>query len=431
MNNARRLRAARPRVRNPVVLGTDGIGADMLEEFRLAYVRHREDDVRASPETAWAWLENGWRARARGARRPGDAGRYDHDGARGTSRSRPACGRSTSRSTARSCSTRRRRDPGRRRPRSGPRPPSRPQRLFATAVSDRPHDRAPVALYLQDAHPIREAWATRSYAEARGLRGRVAGREPPRARGDGADGRVRRGHRAHQGRLRRRRHAGPATPRCLAADVLDARRPRARAGCILGIGAWWDPLAAQGRHRPRPSRCTAMREIVTVVRALLATRRSRSTASSCTSTASSSTTCTRSAGRRTCPIYIGATGMQMMELTGEIADGVRAQLPRVARVQRARRSSTSPTARPRPGATLDDIDRPQLVVCSLDEDRDARARRRPAARHPVPRPAAAHHEGVGRARVAARRDRQGAHVAGHPRAGRRRVEARARRRSCR
>jgi cytosine/adenosine deaminase-related metal-dependent hydrolase len=49
--------AARP---NRVVLGTDGIGADMLEEFRLAYVRHREDDLLASPDTAWSWLENGY-----------------------------------------------------------------------------------------------------------------------------------------------------------------------------------------------------------------------------------------------------------------------------------------------------------------------------------------------------------------------------------
>lgn len=50
--------AARP---NPVVLGTDGIGADMLEEFRLAYVAHRADDVTASPDTAWSWLEEGYR----------------------------------------------------------------------------------------------------------------------------------------------------------------------------------------------------------------------------------------------------------------------------------------------------------------------------------------------------------------------------------
>jgi cytosine/adenosine deaminase-related metal-dependent hydrolase len=53
---------ARPaRRRNPVVLGTDGIGADMLEEFRLAYVTHRADDVQATPETAWSWLTNGYR----------------------------------------------------------------------------------------------------------------------------------------------------------------------------------------------------------------------------------------------------------------------------------------------------------------------------------------------------------------------------------
>jgi len=51
--------AAPARRPNPVALGTDGIGADMLEEFRLAYVRHREDDVLASPDTAWSWLERG------------------------------------------------------------------------------------------------------------------------------------------------------------------------------------------------------------------------------------------------------------------------------------------------------------------------------------------------------------------------------------
>ena len=48
------------RFSNEVVLGTDGIGADMLEEFRLAYARHRESDVTASPETAWQWLQNGY-----------------------------------------------------------------------------------------------------------------------------------------------------------------------------------------------------------------------------------------------------------------------------------------------------------------------------------------------------------------------------------
>ncbi len=51
--------AAPARFANPVVLGTDGIGADMLEEFRLAYALHRSVDVTATPATAWQWLGNG------------------------------------------------------------------------------------------------------------------------------------------------------------------------------------------------------------------------------------------------------------------------------------------------------------------------------------------------------------------------------------
>ena len=59
MNNA--VGYARPaRWPNPIVLGTDGIGADMLEEFRLAYVRLREDDVLADPAQVWAWLQTGY-----------------------------------------------------------------------------------------------------------------------------------------------------------------------------------------------------------------------------------------------------------------------------------------------------------------------------------------------------------------------------------
>lgn len=45
---------------NPVALGTDGIGGDMLGSFRAAYLKQREHDVTATPETAWSWLENGW-----------------------------------------------------------------------------------------------------------------------------------------------------------------------------------------------------------------------------------------------------------------------------------------------------------------------------------------------------------------------------------
>ena len=51
--------AAPARRDNVIGLGTDGIGADMLEEFRLAFARHREDDRTATPDIAWQWLLNG------------------------------------------------------------------------------------------------------------------------------------------------------------------------------------------------------------------------------------------------------------------------------------------------------------------------------------------------------------------------------------
>lgn len=59
MNNA--VGYARPtRFANPVALGTDGIGADMIAEFQLAFVAARATDVTTSPDTAWSWLEAGW-----------------------------------------------------------------------------------------------------------------------------------------------------------------------------------------------------------------------------------------------------------------------------------------------------------------------------------------------------------------------------------
>ena len=48
------------RFANPVALGTDGIGGNVLESFRLAYVMQRSVDVTVGPDPAWGWLENGW-----------------------------------------------------------------------------------------------------------------------------------------------------------------------------------------------------------------------------------------------------------------------------------------------------------------------------------------------------------------------------------
>lgn len=44
---------------NRVVLGSDGIGAAMIEECALAYAAQRADDVTATPEDVWSWLQAG------------------------------------------------------------------------------------------------------------------------------------------------------------------------------------------------------------------------------------------------------------------------------------------------------------------------------------------------------------------------------------
>lgn len=46
------------RFANPVGLGTDGIGADMMAEFQLAFVANRQHDLTSVPDTAWAWLQH-------------------------------------------------------------------------------------------------------------------------------------------------------------------------------------------------------------------------------------------------------------------------------------------------------------------------------------------------------------------------------------
>ena len=69
------------------------------------------------------------------------------------------------------------------------------------------------------------------------------------------------------------------------------------------------------------------------------------------------------------PIYIGATGMQMMELTGEIADGAVLNYLVSPDYNATRAGGAGSAAPTKAGRSLDDIDRPQLVVCSVHEDR--------------------------------------------------------------
>jgi 5,10-methylenetetrahydromethanopterin reductase len=69
------------------------------------------------------------------------------------------------------------------------------------------------------------------------------------------------------------------------------------------------------------------------------------------------------------PMYIGATGDQMLELGGEIADGVLMNYL-VSPQYNERAIARIETGARRAGRTLDDVDRPQLVVVSMDDDRE-------------------------------------------------------------
>jgi alkanesulfonate monooxygenase SsuD/methylene tetrahydromethanopterin reductase-like flavin-dependent oxidoreductase (luciferase family) len=68
------------------------------------------------------------------------------------------------------------------------------------------------------------------------------------------------------------------------------------------------------------------------------------------------------------PIYIGATGMKMMEMTGEIADGVCLNYL-VNPKYNAEAMDALERGAKKAGRSIDDIDRPQLVICSVDNDR--------------------------------------------------------------
>jgi 5,10-methylenetetrahydromethanopterin reductase len=138
---------------------------------------------------------------------------------------------------------------------------------------------------------------------------------------------------------------------------------------MCGLGAYWDPLAwKQGIERTRL--ITQMREYVDVVKRLLNMEEV---------TLEGEVVHVRDIrldlgdGRprvpKHVPIYIGATGMQMLELSGKIADGVllNAMLSTeyvracVAQVERGAKAA---------GRGMDEIDLPLLVSCALDKDGD-------------------------------------------------------------
>jgi 5,10-methylenetetrahydromethanopterin reductase len=136
---------------------------------------------------------------------------------------------------------------------------------------------------------------------------------------------------------------------------------------ICGIGAWWDPLAQKvGINRAKP--LLAMREVVSVVRDLLARKRVTYHGEFVHLTDVELDVVHGRKEPRNVPIYIGATGPQMMALTGEIADGAVLNYLVSPKYNESALEQLDIGAR-KAGGSVEDIDRPQLVVCSVDNDR--------------------------------------------------------------
>jgi 5,10-methylenetetrahydromethanopterin reductase len=224
----------------------------------------------------------------------------------------------------------------------------------------------PVALYLQDAHPIREAMGFVQYAEGRGFDAVWQ-----------ADSRL-----VRECCVPLAAFAAVTSRIRIASGVVDCwtRNPARLAATfstlddlapgrvVCGIGAWWDPLARKvGIDRRHP--LTVMREVVTTVRALLANETVTYEGDYVHFDGVELDYVNQERHAKDLPIYIGATGMQMMELTGEIADGcVLNYLVTPSYTERAMDHLAIGAARA--GRTIEDIDRPQLIVCSLDDDRE-------------------------------------------------------------
>jgi 5,10-methylenetetrahydromethanopterin reductase len=137
---------------------------------------------------------------------------------------------------------------------------------------------------------------------------------------------------------------------------------------ICGIGAWWDPLAKNvGIERRKP--LLAMRETVEVMRRLLNMERVTFHGEFHHVDNIELDVVHGRREPRNIPIMIGATGDLMMEMTGEIADGCVMNYC-VAPEYNDKALELLEKGANKAGRKIEDIDRPQLIVCSVDEDHD-------------------------------------------------------------
>jgi 5,10-methylenetetrahydromethanopterin reductase len=223
------------------------------------------------------------------------------------------------------------------------------------------------ALYLQDAHPIREGMELARYAEDQGFEAvwqaesrLVREATVPMAAYASVTERIKIGSGVVNNWTR-----NPA----LLASTFSTLDDLAPGRIMLGIGAWWDPLARKvGINRTRP--LVAMRETVEVLRRLLHDETVSFEGEFVHFDGVELDYVHQERKPKEVPIYIGATGMGMMELAGEIGDGVLLNyLVSPSYNEKAMEHLAKGAARA--GRHVEDLDRPQLVVCSLDEDREA------------------------------------------------------------
>ncbi|MGH2788845.1 MAG: LLM class flavin-dependent oxidoreductase [Actinomycetota bacterium] len=136
---------------------------------------------------------------------------------------------------------------------------------------------------------------------------------------------------------------------------------------LLGLGAWWDPLATKvGITRYRPLQC--MSETVAACRELFALKEVNFNGEFVHLDGVRIDVVHGDTSPRDIPIYVGATGPRMLELAGEIADGVLLNYM-VSPSYNDDAMERIEVGAKRAGRTIDEVDRPQLVVCSLDSDR--------------------------------------------------------------
>jgi 5,10-methylenetetrahydromethanopterin reductase len=223
-----------------------------------------------------------------------------------------------------------------------------------------------VALYLQDAHDLRDGLDYVRYAEQKGFEAvwqaesrLVRDAIVPMAAYAAVTDRIKVGSGVINNWTR---NIGLLAATYLTLDDLAPDR------IICGIGAWWDPLAKNvGINRVKP--LTAMKETVIILKKLLNMERVTFSGEFIHVEGIELDVVHGRKEPRNIPILIGATGDQMMEMTGEIADGVVLNYC-VPPEYNFKALDQLAKGCKKAGRKLEDLDRPQLIVCSVDLDHE-------------------------------------------------------------